>query len=112
MGYQVLHIENLRNRLAILNQEHIRLIIMYEMDSRMEDQTLIDLCRLFKRQTGITCNRYLSVLRIEKAKQLLRKTELSVTEVSSETGFNSITHFERVFKSLEGTTPSAYRRRD
>jgi AraC-like DNA-binding protein len=66
-------------------------------------------CRLFRKQMGITCSRYLSILRIRKAKELLRQTELSVTEICYEAGFNSLTHFERVFKKLEGTTPSAYR---
>jgi AraC-like DNA-binding protein len=66
-------------------------------------------CRLFRKQMGITCSRYLSILRIRKAKELLSQTELSVTEICYEAGFNSLTHFERVFKKLEGVTPSAYR---
>lgn len=66
-------------------------------------------CRLFKKQVGTTCNKYLSILRIEKAKELLKETELSVTEICFEVGFNYLTHFERVFKGLEGTTPSVYR---
>jgi AraC-like DNA-binding protein len=66
-------------------------------------------CRLFRKQMGITCNKYLSILRIRKAKELLSQTELSVTEICYEAGFNSLTHFERVFKKLEGVTPSAYR---
>ena len=66
-------------------------------------------CRLFKKQLGTTCSRYLSSLRVEKAKQLLKGTDLSVTEICFDVGFNSLTHFERVFKGLEGVTPSAYR---
>lgn len=45
MGYRVLCIENLWDRLAILNQEDIRLIIIYKIDSRMGDQTLVDLIK-------------------------------------------------------------------
>lgn len=67
-------------------------------------------CRLFKKQMGLTCSKYLSILRIEKAKESLRGTDLSVTEICFTVGFNSLTHFERVFKGLEGITPSAYRR--
>ena len=66
-------------------------------------------CRLFKKQVGTTCNKYLSILRIERAKELLKETDLPVTEISFKAGFNYLTHFERVFKRLEGMTPSAYR---
>ena len=66
-------------------------------------------CRLFKRQTGTTCSKYLAALRVRKAKELLRGTELSVTEICCEVGFNSPTYFGRVFKGMEGATPSAYR---
>ena len=67
-------------------------------------------CRLFKKQVGTTCSKYLSILRINKARELLREKELSVTEICFKVGFNDLTHFERVFKGLEGTTPSVYRR--
>lgn len=49
-------------------------------------------CRLFKKQTGITCSKYPSILRVEKAKQLLKETDLSVTSVCCETGFNSLAY--------------------
>ena len=67
-------------------------------------------CRSFKKHLGTTSCKYLSALRIGKAKGLLVETELSVTEICFMTGFNNLTHFERVFKGLEGMTPSAYRR--
>jgi AraC-like DNA-binding protein len=65
--------------------------------------------RLFKKQIGITCSKYLSMLRINKAKELLKDTDLTVTEVCFRVGFNDLTHFERVFKGVEGITPSSYK---
>lgn len=68
-------------------------------------------CRLFKNHAGMTCSKYLSILRVDRAKHLLKETDLSVSEVCFETGFNSLAYFDRVFKGLEGTTPSEYRQR-
>ncbi len=68
-------------------------------------------CRLFKREMGINCIPYLSRLRIEKAKSLLGSTPYSVTQICFEVGFNDLSHFERVFRSIEGVAPTTYRKR-
>ena len=49
-------------------------------------------------------------LRIEKAKRLLRATDETVTSVSQRVGFNSLTHFTRVFYRFEGCAPGRYRK--
>jgi AraC-like DNA-binding protein len=67
-------------------------------------------CRLFKRWLGTSCMKYLTNVRIEKAKQLLQDSSLSITQICFDIGFNDLTHFERVFKSQTGMTPSAYRK--
>lgn len=66
-------------------------------------------CRLFKKQTGTTCIKYLSNLRINKAKKMLKETDISITEICYEVGYNSLTHFERVFKYVVGMAPITYR---
>lgn len=66
-------------------------------------------CRSFKKQVGTTCSRYMPILRIKKANELLKKTDLNVKEVCFRVGYNDLTHFERVFKRLERTTPSSYK---
>ena len=38
------------------------------------------------------------------------ETDKNITEISKETGFSNITHFNRVFKAVTGTTPSGYRK--
>jgi AraC-like DNA-binding protein len=67
--------------------------------------------RSFKRAFGETPHGYLQRRRIERAKELLRGTELSVTEVSLEVGFQSLGSFSRGFRELVGTPPSEYARR-
>jgi len=69
-------------------------------------------CRLFKRQVGITCISYLSQLRIERAKSLLGNTSHPITQICFDVGFNDLSHFERVFRSIAGITPSTYRKRN
>jgi transcriptional regulator GlxA family with amidase domain len=66
-------------------------------------------CRLFKTQIGTTFTKFLAGLRVKEAIKLLEATDLRVTDICYEAGFNDLTHFERVFKGLVGTTPSAYR---
>jgi len=67
--------------------------------------------RSFKRAFGETPHRYLLRRRIERAKELLRGTELSVTEVGLEVGFRSLGSFSTGFRELVGEPPSEYARR-
>jgi AraC-like DNA-binding protein len=67
--------------------------------------------RSFKRAFGETPHQYLQRRRIERAKELLRESELSVTEVCLEVGFQSLGSFSTVFRTLVGESPSAYRDR-
>ena len=66
-------------------------------------------CKLFKKATGLTFTDYLSRVRIEKAKNLLLNPNLRVSEIAYEVGFQSLTHFNRMFRKLTGQSPSAYR---
>jgi AraC-like DNA-binding protein len=66
--------------------------------------------RLFKNHIGVSPYDYLLNYRINKAKKLLRTTELTVGEICSQVGFNDYTHFIREFKKIVGTTPLRYRR--
>jgi AraC-like DNA-binding protein len=68
-------------------------------------------CKLFKRMTGLNFTEYLAQVRIEKAKNLLLNPNLHVSEIAYEVGFQSLTHFNRVFKKLVGQAPTAYRDR-
>ena len=66
-------------------------------------------CKLFKKATGITFTHYLSRVRIEKARNLLLNPNLRISEVAFEVGFQSLTHFNRVFRKLVGQSPTEYR---
>jgi AraC-like DNA-binding protein len=66
--------------------------------------------RSFKRAFGETPHQYLQQRRIERAKELLRGTELSVTDVSLSVGFQSLGSFSTLFRKLVGEPPSEYAR--
>ena len=66
-------------------------------------------CKLFKKHTGIHFTDYLSRIRIEKAKNLLLNPNLRISEIAYEVGFQSLTHFNRVFKKILGQSPTEYR---
>lgn len=63
------------------------------------------LCRMFKRQTGITVVEYINRLRIQHAYKLLQETDLSVATISRQVGFDTVIYFNRVFKKMLGETP-------
>lgn len=66
-------------------------------------------CKQFKKATGLSFTEYLSRVRVEKAKEQLLKPHIRVSEVAYEVGFQSLTHFNRVFKKLNGESPTTYR---
>ena len=66
-------------------------------------------CKMFKKATGLHFTQYLARVRIEKAKNLLLNPNLRVSEIAFEVGFQSLTHFNRVFKKLVGQSPTDYR---
>jgi AraC-like DNA-binding protein len=66
-------------------------------------------CKMFKKVTGINFTNYLSRVRIEKAKNLLLNPNLRISEIAYEVGFQSLTHFNRVFKKIIGQSPTQYR---
>lgn len=66
-------------------------------------------CKMFKKATGLHFTEYVSRVRIEKARNLLLNPNLRVSEVAFEVGFQSFTHFNRVFKKIVGQSPTEYR---
>ena len=68
------------------------------------------LLEIFKRHYGMGVNQYLIHMRITKSKGLLRFTAKTVEEIAYECGMNSPHYFCRIFKKVEGISPSEYRR--
>ena len=58
---------------------------------------------------GVTFTDYVARARVEKTKQLLLNPNVRVSEAAYEAGFQSLSQFNRVFRRVEGQSPSAYR---
>jgi hypothetical protein len=54
---------------------------------------------------------YLSRVRIEKAKNMLLNPNLRISEVAFDVGFQSLTHFNRIFRRMAGESPTQYRQK-
>ncbi|HYD87161.1 MAG TPA: helix-turn-helix transcriptional regulator [Vitreimonas sp.] len=68
--------------------------------------------RAFKQAFGVPPHRYLLTRRLERAKALLRDTELAIIDIAFQTGWNSLGTFGRVFKDVTGESPSELRARE
>lgn len=66
-------------------------------------------CKMFRKVTGLNFTEYVTRLRIERAKNLLLNPNLRISEIAFEVGFQSLTHFNRVFKKILGQAPTQYR---
>lgn len=64
----------------------------------------------FKEVTGFTLVEYLNSVRTREAQKLLRESKLNITAIATAVGFESATHFGRVFKTINGMSPLKYRR--
>ncbi|GFP76349.1 bifunctional transcriptional activator/DNA repair enzyme AdaA [Clostridium fungisolvens] len=68
------------------------------------------LIKLFKQHTKLTPTQYIIKLRIEKAKELLKQSDIDILEISYATGFKSLSNFYKCFKEQTEFTPSEYRK--
>jgi AraC-like DNA-binding protein/ligand-binding sensor protein len=68
-------------------------------------------CKIFKKATGLTFTDYLGRVRVEKAKNLLLNPHLRVSEIAYTVGFQSLTHFNRIFRKVTGEAPTDFRER-
>src|SRR6266567_5276369 len=118
------HLSMLSNQIAVQQQNAEPLTIRRARDfitsHHADDISLADVaravntstfyfCKLFKKATGLNFTEYLSRVRIEKAKNLLLNPNLRVSEIAYAVGFQSLTHFNRVFKKILGQSPTDYR---
>jgi AraC family transcriptional regulator len=67
-------------------------------------------CHLFKRSTGISPHQYLIQQRVERAKQLLKHLDRTITSVAMECGFASQSHFAKCFRHHTGMNPKQFRK--
>lgn len=116
-------ISNLNKYIIPLNNKKVKLVILKltnyiqvnycEKLSLKELSKIINmnssyLCRLFKSETGIHLQSYITKIRMEKAVELLKTKQFTTTQVASMVGYNEVQYFSKVFKSQFALCPSKY----
>lgn len=91
----------------IANNYHKDLSI--EEVSELADLSISHFCLLFKQVTGLTFLEYLTQCRIEKAKYILKNSQVKVYQVAPLVGYQDPRYFTQVFKKVTGMTPTEYR---
>lgn len=90
-------------------EEHSQEELSLELVARHVGMSAFYLCKVFRKVTGVNFAYYVSSVRVEKAKNLLLNPNFRISEIAYEVGFQSLTHFNRVFKSIAGQSPTEYR---
>ncbi len=65
---------------------------------------------VFRKETGIKFFEYVNRVRVDRAKKLLEKTNTSILEIALACGFETASHFNRIFRRIEGRSPAPYRK--
>lgn len=91
-------------------QEHYHEEITLDMIADKLHLTRSYLSTYFKEKTGIYFVDYISMVRIDKAKELLSQPSLKIQEAAAKVGYHSLSSFNRTFRKVTGLTPSEYRR--
>ena len=107
-----------RGGLAGWQKNQVRDYIEVHLDDDISLTTLAELARLspfhfarvFKQSFGLPPQRYLTLRRIERAKELLRQPDLSVTRIGLNVGFSDTSSFSAAFRRETGVTPTDFRR--
>lgn len=92
-------------------------IIKYNFNNELNIKSISDslfldcsyFSRLFKKKVGISPKKYILQIRLEKAKELLCKTNYPIKDIAVTVGFNDPLYFSKIFFRLEGISPSDYR---
>ncbi|MDE6389548.1 MAG: AraC family transcriptional regulator [Lachnospiraceae bacterium] len=108
IGKQREYIQRFKNVISYID-DHYTQNLSLEAIAAYSGFSKYHFSRLFKQYTNYTYYEYLIFRRIKAAEELLTQPGLSVTEIALQSGFSSISSFNRIFKQKKGCTPSEYR---
>jgi AraC-like DNA-binding protein len=97
------------HNICLYLQENFQFQLTRETVADHFDLSSNHVSRLFRREGLMNFNEYLTWVRIDRAKYLLRRHDVKLTEVSAACGFNDVGYFCRIFKRRTKRTPSEYR---
>ncbi|MEO1435925.1 MAG: AraC family transcriptional regulator [Bacteroidota bacterium] len=91
-------------------QRHYTETIKLDDIADVVSMTVPAFCRYFKQLTNTTFTKFVNEIRIGQASKLLKDSEMSIAEISLESGFNNLSHFNKQFRLVTGQSPSAFRK--
>lgn len=91
-------------------RKHFQRTIPLEEIAEFSNMTVPSFCRYFKKVSGKTFTRFVNEYRIVHACKLLTEKQITISEISFESGFNNISHFNRFFKEITSKSPVEYRK--
>ena len=97
----------IRDTLAFVREHYAEDAGLNEI-ARILDVTPIYLSHLFKKEVGMTFSAYVTKLRIDRAKELLRRGDKKIYEISEMVGYQTVQYFSKVFKRETGKTPKEF----
>lgn len=93
---------------CFIESNYRKAVSLAEMTS-LANMSKSHFARQFRRETGMSPVRYLKFVRIQRAKELLKRKDLTVAATALRVGFQDVSNFNKNFRSIEGCTPSEYR---
>lgn len=120
--YDLLSSPGYANSVNTTDTERINKVMNFLMKNYNRDITIEEVaalvnlskasfCRYFKSRTNKTCFQVLNEIRILNACKLLIKSDMTISEISFESGYNNLSHFNRQFRLITGLTAKAYARK-
>jgi AraC-like DNA-binding protein len=118
-NYELLSGIGYANSINTADTERINKVMSYLMENYAQDIKLDDIadlvnlnqssfCRYFKSKTRKTCSQFLNEIRIAHACKLLVISNMTISEICYDIGYNNISHFNRQFKLITGLTAKVY----
>lgn len=96
-------------RIILYLNEHYREEVVFDEMAKEIGISYSYMRKIVYEQTGKSLSDYLNLLRIEKAKELLVDSNLSIAQIASEVGYINVRSFNRLFRKFEGMPPSSYK---
>ncbi|MEJ2904303.1 AraC family transcriptional regulator [Pedobacter panaciterrae] len=119
--YKILNASGFSMEMQVQDNDRINMIFNYIKDhfqeeinlaaiAEMASMTTPSFCRYFKKITKKTFTRFVNEYRVVHAAKLLAEKQISIANISYESGFNNFSHFNKLFKEFTGKSASEYRK--
>lgn len=101
--------DNYAEKIKFFIEQHITRSLSVEEITELSHLSESHIFRIFREAYNISPMQYHALLRVERAKEMIRNTNMTITEVAERLGFSYVQDFCRVFKKIDGSAPSTYR---